>query len=117
MSTIIKPQYAHEFPDFDNAEAFEAMLAALAPMGFVDASWHNDVCPSIGLCRPSGDRILAVYVDYNARELREYPDLLTTYFVNHYKEDGDYSEECREFVSFDEAVAHIKAAYMEADTE
>jgi hypothetical protein len=36
-------QYMTAFPDFDNGDTFDALLAALEPMGFFDSSYKNDV--------------------------------------------------------------------------
>ena len=56
-----------EFPDYD-----VATLPAL-PAAWVDASWHNDVCPAFfaGL-NAFGDPI-EVFVDYLRDEDREFP--------------------------------------------
>jgi hypothetical protein len=40
-------QYMTAFPDFDNGDTFDTLLAALEPMGFIDSSYKNDVSPSI----------------------------------------------------------------------
>ena len=54
-----------EHPNFDNQAAFDAMLAALAPFGFTDNSWHNDECPCIALevGEDGHGNTLNVYVD------------------------------------------------------
>ena len=36
-------QYMTAFPGFDNGDTFDALLAALEPMGFFDSSYKNDV--------------------------------------------------------------------------
>jgi hypothetical protein len=110
---IAPPQYLFAFQDFDNGAAFEAMEQALAPLGFVDQSWHNNACPSLTLDRPDGERILEVFIDYKSRDLRENPKIITTYCVNHYDDEGEY-EGCAEFVQHKECLAYIKAAYMKA---
>jgi hypothetical protein len=38
-------QYMTAFPDFDNGDTFDALLAALEPMGFFDDSYKNDAKP------------------------------------------------------------------------
>jgi len=54
--------YMIQFPDFDD----HATPAQLLALGFADASWHNDTCPSF-------DRDgLIVFVDYLDTELSEF---------------------------------------------
>lgn len=57
-----------EFRDFDENLTHKA--GELSPFGFVDASWHNDVCPKFrGTC---GERVFLVFVDYADEGKREY---------------------------------------------
>ena len=51
------------FPDYDNAPLFDAILARLAPFGFVDSSYGNDACPSMTRELKS-DKFISVFVDY-----------------------------------------------------
>lgn len=57
--------------DFDNTENFHRALNALAPFGFVDSSWHNDVSPSILLQDHDGNELMRVWIDYRDPTLRE----------------------------------------------
>jgi len=52
------------FPDFDNDALFEEVLDLLEPFGFVDTTWGNDECPSIGFLDEDGDDLIRVWVDY-----------------------------------------------------
>lgn len=54
-----------EFPDFDNGILFDAIAERLAPFGFSDSSWANDVCPSIGrFIDRDESRFIHIFVDY-----------------------------------------------------
>jgi hypothetical protein len=67
-----------EFPAFDNVDAFTTILEAFAPLGFVDTSWSNDVCPSIGLFTEDGDEtIYRIWIDYRDPSKREFEGLTT----------------------------------------
>ena len=64
VNTNIVENYLQEFPDYDDT----------LPMidGFVDSSWHNDVCPSI--CEKDNtdeDTCLYIFIDYKNPSLRE----------------------------------------------
>lgn len=69
---------ATEFPAFDNLAAFATILEAFAPLGFVDTSWSNDVCPSIGLFTEDGDEtIYRIWIDFADPSKREFEGLTT----------------------------------------
>jgi hypothetical protein len=57
-----------EFPDMP-----EDLFPDL-PEGWMDESWHNDVCPRFVVVDVVSD-VLAVWVDYPAPEEREFPSL------------------------------------------
>ncbi|MCA1404675.1 hypothetical protein I6F26_10260 [Ensifer sp. IC3342] len=61
---MTSPLLQNEFPDFD-----PATLPAI-PAGFVDSSWHNDVCPSF----LDEQRRLQVFIDYADPGEREFPE-------------------------------------------
>ena len=111
----VLPAYLREFPDYDNCVLFESVRDELAPLGLVDSSWHNDSCPSL-VAQVSDETYLQVHIDYKARELREYPALITTNFVcwQGYGMDG---VECADFVDRFEMVAFIKNKLYELESE
>ena len=58
--------------DFDNADEFWRIADALAPDGFTDFTYGNDLCPSLGIeIRP--DEFIRVWVDYADPSQRELP--------------------------------------------
>ncbi len=57
--------YKTQFPDFDDQMP--------EFVGFVDTSWHNDVCPSFQLDLGDGQG-LRVWVDYADKTRRECPE-------------------------------------------
>lgn len=58
------PKALKEFPDY-LANDLPAM-----PAGFVDASWHNDTCPSAH----NAEARLTVWCDYTDEAKREFPE-------------------------------------------
>ena len=69
---------ATEFPAFDNLAAFNTILEAFAPFGFVDTSWSNDVSPSVGLFTEDGDEtIYRIWIDFADPSKREFEGLTT----------------------------------------
>jgi len=56
--------------DYDNHEFFNELNEALAPLGFEDYSYCNDVCPSIGL-EIVKDMLIQIFVEYKDPALRE----------------------------------------------
>lgn len=61
--------------DYDNEQAFREILADLTPLGFVDTSHLNDVCPSMAFLNSQGEKIVTVWVDYHDPGDREDPEL------------------------------------------
>lgn len=62
------------FEDYDNATAFHTLRDALAPLGFVDTTWRNDACPSLGWAEDleeSGEIEIRVWIEYYDPEKRE----------------------------------------------
>ena len=55
--------YKYEFPNFD----FEVPQL---PEGFVDISWHNDVCPSFS-CDLNDKQEMIIWVNYADEDRRE----------------------------------------------
>jgi hypothetical protein len=53
--------YKTEFPDFDNELTF--------PDGWIDTSWHNDICPSFE--KDFGNVTYKIFCDYKNPEKRE----------------------------------------------
>jgi hypothetical protein len=87
-------QYMTAFPDFDNGDTFDTLLAALEPMGFVDNSWHYDDQPCIMYQEYEYGNI-TVWVDYlivlcvNVLRLLQISLLLCSIFVDDsYDNDG-----------------------------
>ncbi len=59
--------------EYDNLDAFRAIEAGLASLGFVDSTWHNDLCPSLSL-ETKPDVFVIVWIDYHKAELRDIPE-------------------------------------------
>jgi hypothetical protein len=74
--------YKYEFPNFD----FEVPQL---PKGFVDVSWHNDVCPSFS-CDLNDKQEMIVWVNYADENRRECGGLQFALVVKD-KEDCDPS--------------------------
>ena len=115
-------QYMTAFPDFDNGDTFDTLLAALEPMGFIDDSWHNDASPcimyqdSVGyLTNPDNEYgNIKVWVDYSDRTLRECPETIADIFVvvdDSYDTDGFN----KDFTSVADALTYIRMHYMELE--
>ena len=61
--------YKDEFPDYDDE--------LYVPVGFVDGSWHNDVCPrATKILNDDEDSFIEINIwqDYKKRTRREDPD-------------------------------------------
>ena len=87
MTNSKTPLYLLEHPDFDNGEIFETLLKELAPLGFVDSSWRNDLCPCarVQLAQPEseyGEQYIQIHVNYSATELMDDPEVNSTYFLS-----------------------------------
>jgi hypothetical protein len=108
-------QYMTAFPDFDNGDTFDALFAALEPMGFVDDSWHNDASPCIMYQEPDNEYgNIKVWVDYFDRNLRECPETIADIFVvvdDSYDTDGFN----KDFTSVADALTYIRMHYMELE--
>ena len=70
--------YKYEFPDFDGE------LPVIE--GFVDDSWHNDVCPSM-FNKRTNIKLWVDYVDPDKREGRE-----KRYCVSRLEDDGSLTQ-------------------------
>ena len=91
--------YQTIFPDFDDAASCERLLA----LGFADASYSNDTCPSF-----ERDGV-AIYVDYADASLSEWTERGDTRFsvIN-----LDTNEQSMPFDDLDHAImshAHLTA--------
>lgn len=97
--------FAAEFPDFPAAD-----YPALPP-GFVDTSWRNDACPSMG-CE---QLMLSVFVDYSDVSRREIPEPGPRFTL--YATDGDFSklETLKESDDWNDILATIEAARTPVD--
>ena len=108
-------QYMTAFPDFDNGDTFDTLLAALEPMGFVDNSWHYDDQPCIMYQDPDNEYgNIKVWVDYSDRTLRECPETIADIFVvvdDSYDTDGFN----KDFTSVSDALTYIRMHYMELE--
>jgi hypothetical protein len=112
-------QYMTAFPDFDNGDTFDTLLAALEPMGFIDSSYKNDVSPSIMLPNKYDLSAITVWVDYKDRALREWPETITDIFVEiTYAEDqydGVSNDTNKDFTSVADALTYVRMHYMELE--
>lgn len=66
-SKVATPLYLREFPEF-------GPMDVTIPAGFMDSSWHNDVCPSFSKDLFNG-QVLRLWVERECADDREYPDL------------------------------------------
>jgi hypothetical protein len=127
-------QYMTAFPDFDNGDTFDTLLAALEPMGFFDSSYKNDVSPSIMLPNKYDLSAITVWVDYKDRALREWPETITDIFVEityaedqylesinreHREDDADgvSNDTNKDFTSVADALTYVRMHYMELELE
>lgn len=76
------PLWQQEFPDYP-VDQFPSPI----PAGWVDESWHNNVCPSFIATEADG-RALTVWIDYPDPAQREFPDS-RRFSVSVHDEDGD----------------------------
>ena len=106
-------QYMTAFPDFDNGDTFDTLLAALEPMGFFDSSYKNDVSPSIMLPNKYDLSAITVWVDYKDRALREWPETIADIFV---QVDDEFASNFNyDYTSVDDALKFIRMYYMELE--
>ena len=114
-------QYMTAFPDFDNGDTFDTLLAALEPMGFFDSSYKNDVSPSIMLPNKYDLSAITVWVDYKDRALREWPETIADIFIEiTYAEDqydGVSNDTNKDFTSVADALTYVRMHYMELELE
>lgn len=90
--------YRAEFPDFAPAD-----MPAI-PGGFLDTSWHNDVCPSF-----TSDAIgLTLWIDYANPEDREHPS-----WSRFRLESQDHGVETGEYALDTDDIADVYAAIAE----
>ena len=108
-------QYMTAFPDFDNGDTFDALLAALEPMGFFDVSYKNDISPSIMLPDKYSLSAITVWVDYKDRALREWPETIADIFVEITDPEHQYDGLDEDFTSVADALTYIRMHYMELD--
>jgi len=84
-----------EFPNYDDTITM--------PEGWIDTSWHNDVCPSFE--KVFGDTTFRLWCDFKDPALREVGGLRFT--VCTYINEDELSESLGQFESMDEALALI----------
>lgn len=89
--------------DFSKARAefpgWEPEACAFIPDGFIDASWHNDVAPSIA----SENGRVRVFLDFADEEKRECGGL--RYSVSAYDDGGHYEDCVADTDSWEQALA------------
>lgn len=79
--------YRTEFPDYDDVLRI--------PKGFVDCSYHNDICPHVSQYYRNEETELMIniwqdYVDPDKREYSDYPRFIFSIEIN-----GDVIFECK----------------------
>jgi len=84
-----------EFPDYDDTIKM--------PEGWIDTSWHNDVCPSFE--RDIGDTTYKIFCNYKDVEKREIGGL--QFQVCQYTKTDDSLEFLSEFDTLAEALTLI----------
>jgi hypothetical protein len=87
--------YKNEFSHYDDTLDL--------PKGWIDTSWHNDVCPSFE--KVFGDTTFRLWCDFKDPALREVGGLRFT--VCKYDSNADEFECIGQFESMDEALALI----------
>jgi len=87
--------YKNEFSHYDDTLDL--------PKGWIDTSWHNDVCPSFE--KVFGDTTFRLWCDFKDPALREVGGLRFT--VCTYINEDELSESLGQFESMDEALALI----------
>lgn len=87
-----------EFPDFDNLDAFNTLAKILAPLGFVDTSWHNDASPSLSLPNDEGEAIFRVMVDYADTPKREFENTHTFIMIRDEAETITHTDDLERFI-------------------
>ena len=110
-------QYMTAFPDFDNGDTFDALLAALEPMGFIDVSYKNDISPSIMLPDKYSLSAITVWVDYKDRALREWPETIADIFVEITDPEHQFDGFNEDFTSVADALKYVRMHYMELELE
>lgn len=73
--------YRYEFPNFD----YEIPTL---PKGFVDVSWHNDICPSFS-CDLNEKQEMILWVNYADENRRECGGLQFALVVKNKENDSD----------------------------
>jgi hypothetical protein len=87
--------YKTEFPHYDDTLSL--------PEGWIDTSWHNDICPSFE--RVYGDTTFRLWCDFRDPELRELGGQRFT--VCTYLNEDELSESIGQFDTMAEALALI----------
>jgi len=87
--------YKTEFPHYDDTLSL--------PEGWIDTSWHNDICPSFE--RVCGDTTFRLWCDFKDPELRELGGLRFT--VCTYLNEDELHESIGQFETMGEALALI----------
>jgi hypothetical protein len=103
MEKAMQP-YQTEFPGF----VLPNEIAALVASGeLIDTSWHNDMCPSFSPNGISPDGSVRVWVDFEDRNDREYPDG-KRYLVSLHNESGEGIDNPVETDSLKEVLDYLK---------
>lgn len=91
-------KYRTEFPDYDNTEEADAIVAA----GWLDRSWRNEPCPSFIIGRT------VLWLDYADADKREHPEM-GRYVIQRVDGHGAFmeSDEARDFPSLKEALGAV----------
>jgi len=92
------PLYLREFPTFP-------IITEAIPEGFVDASWHNNACPSFDHVY-ADESILTIYLDWPKPEDREW-DRASRYSMSLRDAQGDYVGEAVNADSWQEIITAL----------
>jgi len=94
--------YKYEFPNFDYD-------IPQLPEGFVDVSWHNDVCPSFS--KDLNDKQeMVVWVNYANEDKRECGGLQFAFVIRAIDGEDTFNFQCElETNSWDEILDKIKS--------
>ena len=61
--------------DYDNVLTYHLLAAILQPLGFEDATWHNNTCPSLRWFDPADDEVyIDLWIDYRDQSKSENPN-------------------------------------------
>ena len=97
--------------EFGSEYAVESEIVEwFAANGWEDSSWHNNICPSWSLeyLGTRGDLLAEVFVDAIDPAERECgPEDGPRFSVHIFDEDGELSEDCPDFDTFEQVKARI----------